>query len=180
MRRVAALAAVLLAGAAVLVPGPASADRPAQSGGVTIALSRQRIAAAPGEHLEFSSTVTNTVGAARSGLVAHLSILSSDPGVYVDPEDWSPKRTQYLSTLGAGDSTRLTWRVQAVTSGPLLLYVSVTDPRTASVTTSSALEMQVGGQRRLVAAEVLPLVVWAPATVLVLLVATGLRKRRHL
>lgn len=179
MRRVAALAVVLLAGVTVLAPGPASAG-PAQSGGVTVALSRQQIAAAPGEHLELTSTVTNTGGAARSGLVAHLSILSSDPGVYVDPEDWSPKRTQYLSTLGAGDSARLTWTVQAVTSGPLLLYVSITDPRTASVTTSGALEMQVGGQRRLVAAKVLPLVVWAPGTVLVLLVATGLRKRRHL
>lgn len=180
MRRLAAAAAVLAAVTVALVPVPASANGTPPDAGVRITLSRQRVLAGPGEHLEFRSTVTSTGDEARSGLVAHLSILSSDPGVYVDPEDWSPQRTQYLPTLGAGDATRLSWKVQAVTSGPLLLYVSVTDPRTGAVTTSSALEMQVGGQRRLVATSVLPLVVSAPGTLLVLLAATWLRKRRHL
>jgi hypothetical protein len=107
-----------------------------------------------------------------------LNVLSSDPDVYVDPEDWSPRRTQFLGELPAGQSSQLTWEVQAVTAGPMILYVTVTQAGTSDVAVSGQLHMTVQGRREVDAGRVLPLVVGVPATVLVLLALAGLRRRR--
>ena len=39
-----------------------------------------------------------------AALIAHLDVVSRDPGVYVDPEDWSSERTRYLPPVGGGAS----------------------------------------------------------------------------
>ncbi len=99
--------------------------------------------------------------------------------MYVDPEDWSAQRTQYLDELAPGDTARQRWTVQAVkavTSGPLVLYVAVSDLERGSVTSSGPMRLTVGGQRLVESAGVLPLVVWIPAGVLTLLNA-ALRQR---
>jgi hypothetical protein len=43
---------------------------------------------------------------------------------YVDPEDWSPSRSQQLS-LEPGESRKLSWELQAVNAGHLAAYVVV-------------------------------------------------------
>lgn len=146
---------------------------------VVVELDQDNLVAGPGEKISFESTIRNTGDAPLDGYVAHLNILSTDESVYVDPEDWSPKRTQYLDELSPGASTRLTWNVQAVTSGPLLLFVSVTSPTADTVTSSNPLNLTVRGQRIVDAGGVGPLVMWMPAGVLALLGATALRRRRH-
>ena len=160
---------------------PASGAESAPSGdqSVVVELDQNRLDAGPGEKLSFESTIRNTGDAPMSGYVAHLNILTTDASVYVDPEDWSPKRTQYLDELAPGDSTTLTWNVQAITSGPLILFVSVTSPDSAKVTSSGPLNLTVGGRRVVNAGGVLPLVMWMPAGVLLLLGATFARRRRH-
>lgn len=170
-----AIAAVILhaTGAPAAVPGAEDASA------VTVVLDKSEVTAGPGERLSFTSTVTNTGGQELSGLIAHLNILTTDPDVYVDPEDWSPRRTQYLDNLPPGELTRLTWNVQAVTSGPLVLFVSVTGGGTDRVESSRPLRLTVQGQRVVDSARVLPIVMWTPAGLLVLLGATGLRRRRH-
>ena len=132
----------------------------------------------PGAKVRFESTVANESGRSLSGLVAHLSILSSDPGVYVDPEDWSPRRTQYIDDLPAGGEATLTWEVRAVTAGPMVLYVGVSQPDADAVATSATLNMTVSGSREVQAANAIPLIVGVPAFVLVLLGLVGLRARR--
>ena len=134
---------------------PASANEP----GVAVELDQRALRVPPGEKIVFESTIRNTGDSPLDGYVAHLDLLTTDESVYVDPEDWSPKRTQYLDRLAEGESTRLRWDVQAVTSGPLNLTVS--------------------GQRVVDAGEVGPLVMLVPAGVLLLLVGTVLRRRRH-
>jgi hypothetical protein len=146
---------------------------------VSVELSRTSIEAGPGDRLVFASTVRNTGPRPLSGLVAHLDILTTDPTVYVDPEDWSPLRTMYLDRLPPGGAVRVPWKVRAVTSGPLVMYVSVTRPGTAKVSVSGPLRITVHGQRVVNAAGVLPVVVWTPAAVLALLGLTMLRRRRH-
>lgn len=146
---------------------------------VSVETDRTTFDAGPGEKVTFSSTITNTGNESLSGLIAHLNILTSDPGVYVDPEDWSAKRTQYLNELPPGGSVQLSWTVQAVTTGPLILYVAVTDTAKGSVSASPPIEMNVGGQRVVNSGGVLPLVLWMPAGVLALLGATLFRRRRH-
>jgi len=149
------------------------------AGGVVVALDQHDLAAGPGEKITFASTVRNTGERPLDGYVAHLNILSPDKSVYVDPEDWSPRRTQFLDRLGPGASTTLHWDVRAVTSGAILLFVSVTSPAARTVSSSGPLNMTVGGHRVVNAGGVLPLVLWMPAGVLALLGATSVRRRRH-
>ena len=159
---------------------PAAADT-ASSGSdrVVVDLDESTLDAGPGEKLSFESTIRNTGDNRLDGYVAHLNILTTDESVYVDPEDWSPKRTQYLDALAPGESTSLTWTVQAVTSGPLILFVSVTSPTTDKVTSSGPLQLTVGGQRVVDATRVMPVVLWTPGAVLLLLGGTFVRRRRH-
>jgi hypothetical protein len=165
--------------------GPALADRdqaesPAVAAvAVTVELDRDAANVGPGEKVRFESTVRNTGDQPLSALVAHLSIFASDPDVYVDPEDWSPRRTQFINELAAGEETQLQWEVQAVTAGPLVLYVGVSQPGTDEVAASGLLRMTVGGQREVNAANALPLVLGMPALVLVLLGLAGIRQRRR-
>lgn len=162
-------------------PTPADAATVAASSNeaVVVDLSRSTLQVGPGEKLSFTSRIGNNGNISLRGYVAHLNILSTDEGVYVDPEDWSPKRTQYLDELGPGKSTTLTWNVQAVTSGPLIVFVSVTSPTSDTVTSSGPLDLTVRGQRVVSSGGVVPLVVWMPAGVLALLGASQLRRRRH-
>ena len=183
MRTLPARFGLLAATLAALLPlgfaGGAAAQSESAAPAVEVRLDQDAATAGPGERISFESTVTNATDAARTGLVAHLSILTTDPDVYVDPEDWSARRTQYLDDLAPGESTGLTWDVQAVTSGPLVLYVSVIGPGANPVASSGPLRLTVGGQREVDSGQVLGLVLWTPAGVLALLGATLVRRRRH-
>jgi hypothetical protein len=112
------------------------------------------------------------------GVVAHLNIVSLDPSVYVDPEDWSSHRTRYLGTIPPGGSTRTDWTVQAVNSGHFVIYVAVVDHQGAgSVIASNPLRATVAQKRRLNSGGVVPLALGIPAVLALGLVA--LRRRRR-
>ena len=180
MNRVAGVLALLVAGLAAVALGtlPAgAATSQAESAPVTVRLNESRAAVGPGQKVRFSSTVRNESGGSVSGLVVHLAILTSDADVYVDPEDWSPRRTQYVDELGPGEEATLDWDVQAVTAGPIILYVAVTDPASGTVAVSGPLNMTVGGRREVNAEKVLPLVAGVPAALVALLAVTGIRRR---
>jgi len=181
MRALARIGAACALPLALLTTHPAAAAQAGSAivaGQVVVALDRDDVAATPGQKISFESTVRNTGDRPLHGYVAHLNILSTDKSVYVDPEDWSPKRTQFLDEIPPGGSTTLSWDVRAVTSGPILLFVSVTSPTAGTVSSSDPLNMTVGGRRVVNAGGVLPLVLWMPAGVLALLGATSVRRRR--
>jgi hypothetical protein len=47
----------------------------------------------------------------------------------VDPEDWSPERTQSIEPLAPGQAATLTWRVNAILSGDYMVYmVAIPEP----------------------------------------------------
>jgi hypothetical protein len=46
-------------------------------------------------------------------------------GEVVDPEDWSPKRTQYAEPLGPGESIEQTWSIDAILKGNYMVYMVV-------------------------------------------------------
>jgi hypothetical protein len=104
-------------------------------------------------------------------------VLGLDPDIYVDPEDWSSQRTIYLDPLPAHGSTRLAWTVQAVNSGRLVIYVTITAQQgTDAVAASNTLRLAVARQRTIDPGRILPLAVSAPTTLLLL---AGLVARRH-
>lgn len=178
--RLLAAALVAVASWAVLSsPATAAVRQSEEPLPLTVALDESEGTAGPGEELEFVSTVTNTGDQEVTDVVAHLNILTTDGDVYVDPEDWSPRRTQYVDALAPGESVDLTWDVQAVTSGPLVLFVSVASGTSDQVQSSGPYRLTVQGQRVVDATRVMPAVLWAPAGVLVLLGVTFVRRRRH-
>jgi hypothetical protein len=109
-----------------------------------------------------------------STLIAHLDVVSRDPAVYVDPEDWSSERTRYLAPLAPGASLEIPWTVKAVNAGRFYVYVVVQgDGRPLA---GPALDARVSERRTLDAGGVLPLAVGLPALLGVALL--GVRARR--
>ena len=161
---------VLVAALAACLAGAARA--------VTVELDHGPVHTQIGQKFTFATTVANTGTSPASGLVAHLNVLSDDPGVYVDPEDWSSRRTQSLPAIPASGKLRVTWTVQAVNSGNLTVFVSVLPRHGAgTIATSAPLRVSVGQRRTLNSGGVLPLVLGIPA--LIGFAGLGVRRRRR-
>jgi len=169
VRRLLLLALVL----AAAIPPAASAAGP-----VAVALDRATVSTQIGRRFTFTSTIRNESDRPVSGLVAHLNVLSFDPGVYVDPEDWSSHRTRYLATLPAHGSIRVSWSVQAVNSGHFVVYVAVVERSgSEAVAPSGTLRATVARRQTLNSGGVLPLALAVPGAIL-LLFGVNLRRRR--
>ena len=168
MRRI--CVALLTVVVVAVLAGPAAA--------ITVSLDSPPVTTGVGHRFTFTTTVANTGASAVSDLVAHLNVLSDDPGTYVDPEDWSSHRTQYLPAIPPNGEQKLTWSVQAVNSGNLTVFVSVL-PRheSGTVVTSPPLRVSVGQRRTLNSKGALPLTLGIP--VLIGLVGLGVRRRRR-
>ena len=165
-----ALALAALVGAVCLASG---------AGAATVQLDRTHVSTRIGQTFTFATTIRNTGEHPLRELVAHLNVLSSDPGVYVDPEDWSSQRTQYLQPLPGHGSIRLIWKVQAVNSGQLAIYVAVLPrhgPGTVSV--SQPLRLEVAERRTLNAGGVIPLALGIPGLIGMSVLALRLRRPR--
>ena len=145
---------------------------------VSVRLDRTSVSTRIGEKFHFSSTVRNLGSKPQPDVVAHLNIVSLDPSVYVDPEDWSSHRTRYLGALGAGEARRTEWTVQAVNSGRFVVYVAVVDRNgQGSVTASNPLATTVAKKRRLNSGGVVPLALGVPGVLAIGLVLVRWRRR---
>ncbi len=72
----------------------------------------------------FNTVVTNDGMAAAPPLIVAMNIINLDAeGDIVDPEDWSPERTQYIEQLAAGESANLSWVVNAIIDGDYMVYM---------------------------------------------------------
>jgi hypothetical protein len=142
-----------------------------------VQLDRTEVSTHIGGHFTFVTTIRNDGDQPLRDQVAHLNVLSSDPGVYVDPEDWSSQRTRYLTPLPPHGSRRISWTVTAVNSGSITIYVAVLPRHGAgAVATSAPLRVDIAKKRTLNSGGVLPLVLGIPA--LLGLTALGARARR--
>ena len=77
-----------------------------------------------GDEIDFSSTVTNVGSEASPALYVAMNIVKTAKGDPVDPEDWSPKRTQSIKTLAPGESVTQVWTVQAILEGDFMVYLT--------------------------------------------------------
>jgi hypothetical protein len=172
--RAAALAAFLL----LTCAGAASAATVGDE--VSVTLDRPKVETRLGQEFGFTSVVRNEIDRPLTGLIAHLNVLSTDPDVYVDPEDWSSERTQFLAPLGPGESVQLPWRVKAVNSGELVAYVAVTSSEGSQpVVASAPLRLTVTEKRTINAGGVLPVALGMPVAAAVLM-GVAARRRRQL
>jgi hypothetical protein len=136
-----------------------------------------------GDHFEITSEVKNTGSAPTGEILAHLNVASIEGTVYVDPEDWSPNRSQQLS-LQPGESKELTWEIQAVNPGHFAAYVVVV-PFGSSVAgnedlkISQLVNVDVAPRTTLSAGGALPVVVAVPLLVGLVAAAALFRVRRR-
>jgi hypothetical protein len=172
-------AALACALAAVLAPvaTAVASDAPAAPAPARVTLDRTGVVTRIGGSFHVGTTVENTARAPVSGLVAHLDVVSLDPDVTVDPEDWSPERTRYLPPLAAGRRARIGWEVKAVDGGRFTAYVVVLVGRRTTV--GPGLDVRVARHRTLDPAGVVPLAVGLPGVLGLALLSLRLRRRRR-
>jgi hypothetical protein len=147
----------------------------------SVTVDRSQISAGLGETFSFRTAIANRASTATEPLIAHLNILSLRPGLYVDPEDWSSERTQYVGRIPAGGSRTIAWKVKAVNGGSLAAYVAVLPEArpTRPPTTSPTIQIAVAERRPLNSGGILPLAVGVPALIGLLAGAIGLARRRR-
>jgi hypothetical protein len=153
----------------------------AAPGPVSVELDKTQVGIGLGQTIKFTSTVRNPGEQQVSGAIAHLNILGADPGIYVDPEDWSGERTQYLDPLDGGESDPLEWEMQGVNSGRFIVYVVITSAQAAGdVVTSKTLRLDVAPERTLDVSGLLPIAAGVPGAIVLLMgLLIVLRRRRR-
>jgi hypothetical protein len=163
----------------VLVLLVALAASPA-AGATTVGLDRAQEVTHIGGRFTFATTIQNDSDQRVRDLVAHLNVLSSDPGTYVDPEDWSSHRTRYLTALAPHESRKVSWTVTAVNSGTITIYVAVLPRHGAGqVVVTQPLRVEIAKRRTLNSGGVLPLALGIPGLLGVSAVAVRARRPRR-
>jgi len=137
-----------------------------------------------GDKVEFNTTVTNASAQDSPPLIVAMNIINLDAsGDVVDPEDWSPQRTQYLESLTSGDAAELHWIINTILEGDYMVYmVLIPAPGTATSTSqpvaSPGIHLTVAPFTRLNPAGVLPYAIGIPGVILIaILIMYRIRRR---
>ena len=165
----------LLAGALLPQPALAQAGQPL-SDAVGIDIDKQYMVVKTGDKVEFQSVVTNSGAEPSTPVIVAMNVINLDAqGDVVDPEDWSPQRTQYLDSLAPGESAQLSWIINTILDGDYMVYmVALPEPpgteRTSQVAASSGLHLTVTPFTRLNPVGIIPYVLGGPLVMLAAMV----------
>jgi ABC-2 type transport system permease protein len=133
-----------------------------------------------GDEIEFTTTVTNTADTPSPALVVAMNIINLGKSDPVDPEDWSPERTQAVDPLAPGESAEQTWSVEAIQDGNYMVYMTaIVKPGSVAETslpvTSPGIHMTVAPYQSTNPAGVLPVAIGMP----LLLIGVAFLLRRY-
>lgn len=160
-----------------LPPVIAFAQTSATSGNVTVTIDKDTAAIVAGDWVTFHTVIRNTGDSATPPLVANFNVASFHPGPHVDPEDWSPLRTQYIDSIQPGGSVELAWDVHTLFEGDFAVYVTVvSQEKDFGPVGSPTLHIHAGPDDVLPLNEVIPVVVIIPLFPLALLLFTNRSK----
>jgi hypothetical protein len=166
---VAGLLAALYASPAMALPAqsrPAAQPTDAETLQVSVDMTAKLVKAT--DIILFNTSVTNKGTDPSAPLILAMNIINLNAeGEIVDPEDWSPQRTQYIEQLGAGQSATLSWRVNAILDGDYMVYlVAIPQPDSQDATShpvaSSGIHLMVTPYTRLNPAGILPFAIGGP------------------
>jgi ABC-2 type transport system permease protein len=77
-----------------------------------------------GDAVEYNTHVTNSGVMTSPPLIVAMNIVNIHPeGDVVDPEDWSPQRTQYIDALTPGESASHHWVIDPILDGDFMVYM---------------------------------------------------------
>jgi hypothetical protein len=150
-------------------------------GDIAVQISREETTIMAGDWVDFATMLRNDGSAATPPLAVHLSVAAVEKGHHVDPEDWSPQRTQFLPPLGPGESVTLNWRLHALFAGEFASFITVVSPTGGFVPAMSIpLRLHITPDNILPLNQVIPVVTAVPLFPLALLLVTRLagKKRR--
>ena len=149
-------------------------------GNVTVTIDKESASIVAGDWVTFHTVISNTGHDATPPLVANFNVASIHPGPHVDPEDWSPRRTQYIDTIQPGGSVDLAWDVHTLFEGEFAIYVTiVSQEKSFTPVGSPTLHIQAGPDNVLPLNEVLPVVAIIPLFPLALLFFTSRSKGKR-
>ncbi len=138
-----------------------------------------------GDKVEFNTVVTNSATGESPPLIVAMNIINLDAqGDVVDPEDWSPQRTQYIDPLAPGESASQSWIINTILDGDYMVYmVLIPEPdgpqATSQPVASSGIHLTVTPFTRLNPLGVLPFAIGGPILLLLgIYVVFRLRRRQ--
>lgn len=154
-----------------LVPLTTLAQTSSPDGSLSVQTDRDSASVVAGDWIEFSTVITNEGTTATPPLVAHLNVAAVVRSRHVDPEDWSPVRTQYQAPIPPGGSARLSWQVHTLFEGDFATFVTILSPDETFVPLASTpLYIHAAPDSILPLAEVAPLAMVVPILPLALLI----------
>jgi len=160
---------------------------PAQvTSGLRVAIDIDARTVKAGTPLEYKTAVTNAGTEASPPFTVAMNIINLNAkGDVVDPEDWSPQRTQYAEPLAPGQSTTLSWRINAILDGDYMVYmVAIPAPASAQATShpvaSPGIHLTVTKYTRLNPGGVLPYAIGGPVVLGLIIFVVYRRRRREI
>ena len=167
VRAAAAAATALIAACLLCVAAPARASADTA---LSIQFDTGRVNLVVGDKFALTTTITNTSRAPSTPVIAHLNVASLTSDVYVDPEDWSSSRSEYLPAIAPGQSVDVDWNLQAVNSGWFDVYVVLLPHGSNSLgadplVVSDAVLARVGGKQTANPGGALPAVIAIPVVI---------------
>ncbi|HJS18718.1 MAG TPA: ABC transporter permease subunit [Anaerolineales bacterium] len=139
-----------------------------------------------GDTVEYNTTVTNNGAETSPPLIVAMNVINLDAkGDVVDPEDWSPQRTQYIDSLASGESASLHWVINTILDGDYMVYMVLIPAPTSRETTShpiasSGIHLTVTPFTRLNPGGVLPYVIGAPVLLLAIIYFVYRRRQKQI
>ena len=139
-----------------------------------------------GDVVLYNTVVTNHGADPSPPVCLAMNIVNLNAaGDIVDPEDWSPQRTQYMDTIAPGESDTLSWRINSILDGDYLVYMVVipepTGPdATSQPVASSGIHLTVTKYTKLNPSGVLPYAIGGPILLGLSILLIYRRRRRSI
>lgn len=156
------------------------------NGELQVAIDKDYIVVKTGDKIEFSTQLTNISGVESPPLIVAMNVINLDAnGDVVDPEDWSPQRTQYVTHLPPGQSANQSWIINTILDGNYMVYmVAIPAPGETEITTqpvaSSGIHLTVTPYTRLNPSGILPYLLGGPIVVMAAMFTVYRIRRRNI
>jgi len=165
---------------------PARAFQGETESPIQIAIDMEYKTVKASDSIFFDTVVTNNGTGTSPTLFVAMNIINLEKaGEPIDPEDWSPQRTQSIDPLAPGKSATLSWRVNAILEGDVMIYmVAIPQPEGQNVTShpvaSQGIHLTVTPFTKLNPSGVLPIAIGIPVTLLVVIYFVNRRRNQNI
>ncbi len=165
-------------------PARAYQERQTQEGDLQITIDMEYTLVKTGDKVEYNTVVTNNGTEASLPLIVAMNVINLDAkGEVVDPEDWSPQRTQYIESLTSGQSASQHWIINTILDGNYMVYMVLIPTPSGTEATSrpvatSGIHLTVTPFTRLNPGGVLPYAIGGPVILLLAIVVLYRLRRR--